>query len=161
MRQSNAHAWAEYWQPGRGWLRVDPTAAVAPERIVRSRRLAPPPGFVEQALGGVDPALWQRLRDGWEALDNRWNQWVLDYSRGQQLDLLGRLGVDGADWPDLARAARRRARAGRARRRRLGLARPAPHRPGGAPHGGAARRARPARRRGGAARHAARARARG
>jgi transglutaminase-like putative cysteine protease len=33
VRQSNAHAWAEIWQPGEGWLRVDPTAAVAPDRI--------------------------------------------------------------------------------------------------------------------------------
>ena len=32
VRQSYAHAWAEYWQPGRGWVRVDPTAAVAPDR---------------------------------------------------------------------------------------------------------------------------------
>jgi protein-glutamine gamma-glutamyltransferase len=35
VRQSNAHAWAEYWQPGEGWVRVDPTAAVSPDRIVR------------------------------------------------------------------------------------------------------------------------------
>ena len=33
VRQSNAHAWAEYWQAGRGWVRADPTAAVAPDRI--------------------------------------------------------------------------------------------------------------------------------
>ena len=39
VRKSNAHAWAEYWQAGRGWVRADPTAAVAPDRIGRSRRL--------------------------------------------------------------------------------------------------------------------------
>ena len=103
VRQSNAHAWAEYWQPGRGWLRADPTAAVAPDRIVRSRRLAPPPGFVESALDGVSPALWPRLRQGWEAVNNRWDQWVLDYSRGRQLDLLRRLGIESPGWEDLAR----------------------------------------------------------
>ena len=43
VRQSSAHAWAEYWQPGVGWVRADPTGAVAPDRIGRSSRLAPPP----------------------------------------------------------------------------------------------------------------------
>ena len=33
VRQSDAHAWSEVWLEGRGWVRVDPTAAVAPERI--------------------------------------------------------------------------------------------------------------------------------
>ena len=103
VRQSNAHAWAEYWLAGRGWLRADPTAAVAPDRIVRSRRLAPPPGFVESALDGVSPALWPRLRRLWEASNNRWDQWVLDYSRGRQLDLLRRLGIESPGWEDLVR----------------------------------------------------------
>ena len=33
VRQMDAHAWAEIWVEGRGWLRVDPTAFVAPERV--------------------------------------------------------------------------------------------------------------------------------
>ena len=36
VRQSSAHAWAEYWQTGVGWVRADPTGAVAPDRIDRS-----------------------------------------------------------------------------------------------------------------------------
>lgn len=102
VRQSNAHAWAEYWQAGRGWIRADPTAAVAPERIVRSRRLEPAPGLVASAIGGVSPALLARLRGGWEGLNNRWNQWVLNYSRGQQLDLLRDVGFQSPSWQDLA-----------------------------------------------------------
>ena len=102
VRQSNAHAWAEYWQAGRGWVRADPTAAVAPDRIVRSRRLEPAPGLVASAIGGVSPALLARLRGGWEGLNNRWNQWVLNYSRGQQLDLLKDVGFDAPSWQDLA-----------------------------------------------------------
>ena len=35
IRQSDAHAWDEIWLEGRGWVRVDPTAAIAPERIER------------------------------------------------------------------------------------------------------------------------------
>ena len=54
VRQSSAHAWAEYWQAGTGWIRADPTAAVAPERIDRSRNLRPPAGLVAQVAAAVD-----------------------------------------------------------------------------------------------------------
>ena len=102
VRQSSAHAWAEYWEAGTGWVRADPTAAVAPDRINRGTRLAPPPGLVAGALSNVGPELLARLRDGWEAVNNRWNQWVLNYSRGQQIDILKNLGVSSPSWEDLA-----------------------------------------------------------
>jgi len=102
VRQSSAHAWAEYWQPGIGWTRADPTAAVAPDRVSRSINLAAPPGLVAGALRNVSPELLTRLRNAWEATNNRWNQWVLSYSRGSQLELLKRLGIDTPSWEDLA-----------------------------------------------------------
>ena len=102
VRQSSAHAWAEYWQPGNGWVRADPTAAVAPERVNRGARLLPARGFVAGAIANVSPQLMDRLRSSWEVLNNRWNQWVLNYSRGQQLDLLKELGVASPSWEDLA-----------------------------------------------------------
>jgi len=102
VRQSSAHAWAEYWQRGLGWVRADPTAAVAPDRIMRSRRLAPQPGFMAGALNGVDPAIAGQLRAVWEVLNNRWNQWVLSYSRGQQLRMLKNVGFSTPAWEDLA-----------------------------------------------------------
>jgi transglutaminase-like putative cysteine protease len=101
VRQSHAHAWAEYWMPGRGWQRADPTAAVAPDRVVRSLSLTPDAGLVANALRTVNPELLAELRAGWEAVNNRWNQWVLNYSRTQQFDLLQRLGVRTPDWQDL------------------------------------------------------------
>jgi len=101
VRNSNAHAWAEVWIAGRGWLRVDPTAAVAPDRIRRGESLPPRPGLVAGALSNVDPALAAQLRGLWERMDNRWNQWVLNYSRRQQFDLLEKLGVATPDWRDL------------------------------------------------------------
>ena len=102
VRQSSAHAWAEYWEPDTGWIRADPTAAVAPDRINRGRRLAPRPGFVEGALDNVNPQLIADLRKSWELINNRWNQWVLNYSRGQQMDALKRMGFDSPSWSDLA-----------------------------------------------------------
>ena len=102
VRQRNAHAWAEIWQAGEGWLRVDPTAAVAPERVQRGRSLAPPRGLVAGAFSSIDPAFTARLRNSWESVNNRWNQWVLNYSRGQQLSLLRQLGFQSPNWQDLA-----------------------------------------------------------
>lgn len=104
VRQSNAHAWAEIWQPGVGWLRVDPTAAVAPERIRRGQGVVRPPGLVAGAMAAIHPALAVNLRGAWEALNNRWNQWVLNYARGQQFDLLRALGFEAPNWQDLASA---------------------------------------------------------
>jgi protein-glutamine gamma-glutamyltransferase len=103
VRNSHAHAWAEVWIEGRGWVRVDPTAAVAPERIVRSRALRPQAGPVTSVLQAVNPELMARLRANWERLNNRWNQWVLNYSRTDQFDLLERLGWRSPDWTDLAK----------------------------------------------------------
>jgi transglutaminase-like putative cysteine protease len=104
VRQSNAHAWVEYWQPGEGWVRVDPTAAVAPERIVRGTSLVPRQGLVAGAIGSVSPQLLARVRSALEAANNRWNQWVMNYSRGQQFKLLESLGVNAPTWQDLALA---------------------------------------------------------
>ena len=102
VRQRNAHAWAEIWQNGSGWMRVDPTAAVAPERVQRGRSLAPPQGLIAGAVNSISPALGAQLRAAWETVNNRWNQWVLNYSRGQQFDLLRSLGFASPDWQDLA-----------------------------------------------------------
>jgi transglutaminase-like putative cysteine protease len=102
VRQRNAHAWAEIWQPGQGWLRVDPTAAVDPARVQRGQRLEPPRGLVAGTLNRMAPALLGDVRNALELVNNRWNQWVLNYSRGQQFDLLRELGFEAPSWQDLA-----------------------------------------------------------
>jgi len=102
VRQSHAHAWAEYWVSGTGWVRADPTAAVAPERVQRSASLAPPRGAVAGALLNVNPEIAARMRQAWEVMNNRWNQYVLNYSRGQQFELLRSVGVSSPSWQDLA-----------------------------------------------------------
>jgi transglutaminase-like putative cysteine protease len=102
VRNSHAHAWAEIWIEQRGWVRVDPTAAVAPERVVQSRSLRPRPGLVAGAIDALNPALMAQLRRNWERINNSWNQWVLRYSRNEQFDLLQRLGWRNPEPIDLA-----------------------------------------------------------
>ncbi|MBN8487287.1 MAG: DUF3488 domain-containing transglutaminase family protein [Burkholderiales bacterium] len=104
VRQSNAHAWAEIWIDGEGWLRVDPTSAVAPERIERGRALPTPGGLVAGTLDTVSPGLRLMLRQWIETLDNRWNQWVLGYGRNDQYRLLEQLGFSSPDMATLGRA---------------------------------------------------------
>jgi protein-glutamine gamma-glutamyltransferase len=102
VRQRDAHAWAEVWQPGTGWVRVDPTSAVSPGRIGSFERLAVPQGVVAGALGAVMPAGFiTQLRASWEAVNNAWNQWVLNYTQSKQLDLLKNLGFKSPSWHDL------------------------------------------------------------
>ncbi|MEY4137995.1 MAG: hypothetical protein RLZZ371_177, partial [Pseudomonadota bacterium] len=102
VRQSDAHAWAEVWLEGQGWQRVDPTSAVAPGRTGTLQRLTSPRGAIANAiLGTVNPALALNLRAAWEAVNNRWNQWVLNYTQTRQLDLLKNIGFEEPDWQDL------------------------------------------------------------
>jgi transglutaminase-like putative cysteine protease len=103
VRNSNAHAWAEYWVAGRGWQRADPTAAIAPERVEQGLALRPQSVGLAGALERLGPALWSRLQRGWEGLNNRWQQLVLNYSRHQQFELLKGLGFERADWLALGR----------------------------------------------------------
>lgn len=105
VRNANAHAWAEYWLPGQGWLRADPTAAVAPERVERGLALTAPSGVFRGAIDAVNPTLWAGLRRFAEGMDLRWQAWVLDYKREQQFKLLDELGFDSPDWTGLGQAA--------------------------------------------------------
>ena len=102
VRQSDAHAWAEVWQQGRGWVRVDPTSAVAPGRTGAFERLAPPRGTVAQALGNISPGLATQLRATWDAINNAWTQKVLNYTQGKQLNLLKDAGFESPGWQDLS-----------------------------------------------------------
>jgi protein-glutamine gamma-glutamyltransferase len=96
VRQSDAHAWAEVWLAGRGWLRIDPTAAVAPDRIAANlaRALQAPARYGMPVLGAMlrwsdDPgSLLSTLRFGLSAVNHAWNRWVLDYTPQRQRGLL-------------------------------------------------------------------------
>ncbi|MGE0485156.1 MAG: DUF3488 and DUF4129 domain-containing transglutaminase family protein [Gammaproteobacteria bacterium] len=102
VRQRDAHAWAEIYDEELGWTRVDPTGAVAPERVSVGLDEALPRGAGRRAReGGVTSTLLSRLRDSVDAVTYGWNQWVLGYSNANQQRLLGRLGIEDVDYGTL------------------------------------------------------------
>ena len=102
VRQSDAHAWTEIWLPGQGWRRVDPTAAVAPERIEAGMSAA---RFGEAGArwGLTAPARWlYSLGLTWDALNAKWNGWILGYGPENQGRFMQWLGIDEPDWRKMA-----------------------------------------------------------
>lgn len=98
VRQSHAHAWSEVWLPGSGWTRVDPTAAVAPERIERGIEAALPG---EELLPGAlrrESEFWWQVGMIWDNANARWNDWVVQFDQLKQESLLADLGFADPDW---------------------------------------------------------------
>ena len=110
VRQSDAHAWAEVWIRNSGWVRVDPTAAVAPGRVERgmARTLAPSEQSGIARLGSLinlqldGDSLIGRLRYQISAMNNGWNQWVLNYDPERRQGLLDTLLAALGNWRNLA-----------------------------------------------------------
>ncbi|HWA37457.1 MAG TPA: DUF3488 and transglutaminase-like domain-containing protein [Burkholderiales bacterium] len=104
VRQSDAHAWAEVFIAGRGWLRVDPTALSNPRRIDAGLARALPDTEPLPFLTRTDLEWLRGMRHRWEAVVHRWNVWVLGYNSERQRDLLSFVGIPDADWRALTAA---------------------------------------------------------
>jgi transglutaminase-like putative cysteine protease len=102
VRQRDAHAWAEVWLPNQGWTHVDPTAAVAPERVERGLDAALPAGERPTGLMTLNANWLMPLRLGWDLINNQWNQWVLGYNQDRQRQFLARLNPFLATWQGMA-----------------------------------------------------------
>ena len=95
LKNKDGHAWVEIWLDGRGWTRVDPTAAIAPENILdtlddlQARQRAGLAGPADQVLGP--------MFDGSDFLRRQWNEMVLGFNAVRQKSLLRPLGIDEAD----------------------------------------------------------------
>lgn len=101
VRQSDAHAWAEVWIASQGWVRVDPTGAVAPARIERGERARREPGRGFSGFGS-ESSLLSGLYLRLEGFSRAWSEWVLSYGTAQQARLLARFGFSAGDWRELA-----------------------------------------------------------
>ncbi|MBD1390720.1 DUF3488 domain-containing transglutaminase family protein [Neiella sp. HB171785] len=93
VRQYDAHAWVEYWQDDRGWVRLDPTAAIAPERIempfaesLREQQFEQSEALTSWRFSRSE---WlTSWRQQWDRLEYLWHRNVLNYKQQQQLELL-------------------------------------------------------------------------
>jgi len=99
VSQSDAHAWSEVWIDGKGWIRVDPTSAVSPDRIESG---------IEGALGAAGElpeflrrraSTWASLEARWDWANNQWNYWVLAYGPELQMEFLSQFGI--RDWSSM------------------------------------------------------------
>jgi len=97
LRQSDAHAWTEIWIDGRGWLRIDPTSAIAPNRVERG---------LSDAVSADGPLVsrWQR-RTPWladtrlrlDALRQLWRERILLFDQDSQQKVLEWLNIPEPD----------------------------------------------------------------
>ncbi|MDE2154644.1 MAG: DUF3488 domain-containing transglutaminase family protein [Xanthomonadaceae bacterium] len=92
VRNSDAHAWSEVWLSGRGWVRVDPTAAARPERVT-----------LGAAAAAGDQLAWYRsdwlqgLRNHWDIVNRWWDQGVIGFDSLRQRGLLTPFGIRDTD----------------------------------------------------------------
>jgi transglutaminase-like putative cysteine protease len=102
VRQSDAHAWSEVWLDGQGWLRIDPTSMIPPERIENTADL-----FRRQSQAGRERQLieltwlgqsFRQTRYAWDAVNNHWNQWIIGFNEKRQTALLSSMGMPDITW---------------------------------------------------------------
>ena len=92
VRYSDAHAWSEVWLAGRGWVRIDPTGAVRPERV-----------SLGAAAAAGDQMAWYRndwlqgLRNHWDIVNRWWDQGVIGFDTLRQRGLLTPFGIRDTD----------------------------------------------------------------
>lgn len=99
VRQSAAHAWSEVYLDNEGWIRVDPTAAVAPDRIERSIDIDSVQDDGASATFTIDNTsflyrLGRNIRWGMDALNLSWHRWIIGYDRDRQKNFLSDIGFD-------------------------------------------------------------------
>jgi transglutaminase-like putative cysteine protease len=97
VHQFDAHAWVEAWDNDKGWMRLDPTAIVAPNRVlsgllsmIQNRR-----EFRDQSPFSLtnlkEYAVFNQLRLLMAKIDHTWDQSILSYNQEKQKSLLKKI----------------------------------------------------------------------
>ena len=98
VKQSDAHAWSEVWIRGKGWLRVDPTAAVSPLRVEQGSQAL----ISENSRSWYDYKWTRELGEKYDSMRHKWNKWVRDFNVKRQNALFKSLGFDRKDGKTIA-----------------------------------------------------------
>ena len=106
VRQSDAHAWSEVFLGKKGWVRIDPTAAIPPgniENINDARRLNSNTSKSRRLFeSSWLTSQFKNIRFAWDAVNNRWNQWVLGYNNKKQKAFFAAIGIPEISWQGLS-----------------------------------------------------------
>jgi transglutaminase-like putative cysteine protease len=102
VRQSDAHAWSEIWLEQQGWLRVDPTSIIPPERIESTADLIRRESQTNRETQLIElnwmGQSFRQARYAWDVVNNRWNQWIIGFNEKRQLALLNSFGLPNISW---------------------------------------------------------------
>lgn len=111
VRQAEAHAWTEVWLKNQGWVRIDPTAVVSPERIEYGVDLTRsisslssiPSSDRSEAIRrvlekGLLQRIWETIENFWDNMSTNWNYWVVSFDQEQQKNTLVNLGLAESNW---------------------------------------------------------------
>jgi transglutaminase-like putative cysteine protease len=102
VRQADAHAWVEVWLADEGWVRVDPTSAVSPLRVEGGVNAALGPiGMIPTIINADKLGVLANLRYVWQAMNSRWDTWVVGYNGQRQRDFFSQMGFGDIDWRTL------------------------------------------------------------
>lgn len=106
IRQSDAHAWSEVFLEKKGWVRIDPTAAIPPGNIENTAdalrlnsSLKKPSHLFESSWLSKQ---MKQMRFAWDAVNNRWNQWILGYNNKRQKAFFAAIGIPEITWQGLS-----------------------------------------------------------
>ncbi len=98
IRQSLAHAWAEVWLKNQGWIRVDPTGTVPPQRVEGNVDHTISSGASWNGVSLSDSSWSRKISQYWDSISNHWNQFVLGYGTELQAALMSWIGLGNLGW---------------------------------------------------------------
>ncbi len=93
IKQSDAHAWTEVWINQKGWLRIDPTAAVSPLRVEQGTQAI----IRQNSRNWLDTSWSRKLGERYDAVRHNWNKWVREYNAVKQKAIFKVVGFDSVN----------------------------------------------------------------
>lgn len=98
VTQDKAHAWVEIFHEKNGWITVDPTSVVAPERLTRGLSSSVPKDEISLAMSMSENrfvgGLWKKTLFALDYANHGWNRLVIGYTYNRQKKLFDFIGIN-------------------------------------------------------------------